>query len=122
MFFLQSRKQAIQEKRMSGEEVPSQLHDKQYYHKIKHLPNPTPPTETGENTSESFYLALRSHNAATVIWFILSFLRLLSHRGKMNETSLTLMEDFGMHLRNASDGVLTYSASFFATQMLEAAA
>lgn len=39
---------SAQEKCMLGEEVPSQLHDKQYYHKIKHLPNPTPRRETGK--------------------------------------------------------------------------
>jgi hypothetical protein len=39
----------------------------------------------------------------------------------MNETTPTLMEDFGMHLRNVSDGGLTYSASYFATQILEKA-
>jgi hypothetical protein len=76
-----------------------------------------------ENTSESFYLALRIHNvAATFICFILSFLWLLSHRGEMNETTHTLMEDFKIHLRNVSDGFFTYIASFFATQIPERAA
>ena len=76
----------------------------------------------GKNTSESFYLALKIHNAATSIYFILSFLRLLSHRGKMSETTPTLMEGFKVHFTNVFDGFQTYSISFFATQILEEAA
>jgi hypothetical protein len=40
----------------------------------------------------------------------------------MSETTPTLMEGFKVHLRNVFDGFLTYSASFFATQILAKAA